>query len=158
MKQIWASLIAQSVKNPPAMQETRVRFLGQEDPLMKEMATHSITLAWRIPWTGEPVQFSPCTVQSMRSVTRVGHDWVTFTHSRQMQWAVTFEDPWSRSSYPTHEPSNLHKRQKLPASVFTICEVREVRTCSELAPRSIILWIHQLDMSGYCPRAGGPVL
>ena len=36
------------------MQETRVRFLGQEDPLEKEMATHSSILAWRIPWTGEP--------------------------------------------------------------------------------------------------------
>ena len=48
------SLVAQSVKNLPAMQETRVRFLGQEDPLEKEMATHSSILAWRIPWTEEP--------------------------------------------------------------------------------------------------------
>ena len=44
-----ASLIAQLVKNLPAMQETRVRFLGQEDPLEKEMATHPSILAWRIP-------------------------------------------------------------------------------------------------------------
>ena len=42
------------VKNLPAMQETRVRPLGQEDPLEKEMATHSDILAWRIPWTEEP--------------------------------------------------------------------------------------------------------
>ena len=49
-----ASLMAQLVKNLPAMQETRVRFLGQEDPLEKEMATHSSILAWRIPWTEEP--------------------------------------------------------------------------------------------------------
>ena len=49
-----ASLIAQLVKNLPAIQETRVRFLGQEDPLKKEMATHSSILAWRIPWTEEP--------------------------------------------------------------------------------------------------------
>ena len=42
------------VKNSPAMQEPQVRFLGQEDPLEKEMATHSNILAWRIPWTGEP--------------------------------------------------------------------------------------------------------
>ena len=49
-----ASLIAQSVKNLPAMQETWVRFLGREDPLEKEMATHSSILAWRIPWTEEP--------------------------------------------------------------------------------------------------------
>ena len=42
------------VKNLPAMQETWVRSLGQEDPLEKEMATHSSILAWRIPWTEEP--------------------------------------------------------------------------------------------------------
>ena len=49
-----ASLLAQSVKNLPAMQETCVQFLGQEDPLEKEMTTHSSILAWRIPWTEEP--------------------------------------------------------------------------------------------------------
>ena len=42
------------VKNPPAMQETQFRSLGQKDPLEKEMATHSSILAWRIPWTEEP--------------------------------------------------------------------------------------------------------
>ena len=50
----WASLLAQLVKNLPAMQETRVRFLGLEDPLEKEMATCSSILALRIPWTEEP--------------------------------------------------------------------------------------------------------
>ena len=50
----WASLIAQSVKNLPAMQETWVEFLVWEDPLEKEMATHSSILAWKIPWTEEP--------------------------------------------------------------------------------------------------------
>ena len=49
-----ASLAAQRVKNLPAMQETWVPFLGWEDPLEKEMATHSSILAWRIPWTEEP--------------------------------------------------------------------------------------------------------
>ena len=49
-----ASLVAQMVKLLPAMQETRVRSLGQEDLLEKEMATHSSALAWRIPWTEEP--------------------------------------------------------------------------------------------------------
>ena len=47
----WASLVAQLVKNPPAMQETWVRSLGWEDPLEKGTATHSSILAWRIPWT-----------------------------------------------------------------------------------------------------------
>ena len=49
-----AFLVAQSVKNMPAMQETWVQFLGQEDPLEKKMATHSSVLAWRIRWTEEP--------------------------------------------------------------------------------------------------------
>ena len=49
-----ASLIAQSVKNLPAVQETRVKFLGQENPLEKEMVSHSSVLAWRIPWTEQP--------------------------------------------------------------------------------------------------------
>ena len=49
-----ASLVAQLVKNLPAMWETWVRSLGWEDPLEKEMATHSSILAWRIPWTEEP--------------------------------------------------------------------------------------------------------
>ena len=57
-----ASLIAQSVKNLLARQETQVRLLGWEDPLEKEMATHSSILAWRIPWTEEPGR-----VQSMGS-------------------------------------------------------------------------------------------
>ena len=49
-----ASLMAQSVKNLLAMQETWVQFLGREDPLEKEMATYSSILAWKIPWTEEP--------------------------------------------------------------------------------------------------------
>ena len=47
----WASLVAQLVKNPPAMQETWARSLSWEDPLEKGKATHSSILAWRIPWT-----------------------------------------------------------------------------------------------------------
>ena len=49
-----ASLVAQMIKNLPAMWQTWVQFLGREDPLEKEMATHSSNLAWRIPWTEEP--------------------------------------------------------------------------------------------------------
>ena len=47
-------MVAQTVKRPPAMWETQVRFLDQEGPLEKEMAIHSSTLAWKIPWTEEP--------------------------------------------------------------------------------------------------------
>ena len=49
-----ASLVAQTVKNLPVMQKTQVHFPGQEDPLKKEMATHSSILAWRIPWAEKP--------------------------------------------------------------------------------------------------------
>ena len=63
-----ASLVAQMVRNLPAMWETRVRSLGQEDPLEKEVATHSSILAWRIPWSEEPGR-----LQSM-GLQRVGHD------------------------------------------------------------------------------------
>ena len=50
-REIWASLVAQLVKNPPAMRETWVQSLGWEDPLEKGKAIHSNILAWRIPWT-----------------------------------------------------------------------------------------------------------
>ena len=59
------------VKHLPAMQETWVRSLGQEDPLEKEMATHSSTVAWKIPWTEKPGR-----PQGM-GLQRVGHDWAT---------------------------------------------------------------------------------
>ena len=51
---LWASLVAQMVKNLPAMQETWVQSLSLEDDLKKEMAAHSSILAWKIPWTEEP--------------------------------------------------------------------------------------------------------
>ena len=64
----WASLVAQMVKNLPAMQETWAGSLGQEDSLEKGMATHSSILAWQIPWTEEPGG-----LQSKGS-QRIGHD------------------------------------------------------------------------------------
>ena len=63
-----ASLVAQTVKHLLTMRETRVRSLGLEDTLEKEVATHSSILAWKIPWTEEPDR-----LQSMGS-QRVGHD------------------------------------------------------------------------------------
>ena len=64
----WTSLVAQTVKRLPTMQETRVQSLRWEDLLEKEMATYSSILAWKIPWTEEPGR-----LQSMGS-QRVGHD------------------------------------------------------------------------------------
>ena len=69
--------MAQTEKRLPAVRETRVRSLGWEDPLEKEMATHSSTLAWKIPWMEEPGRLqsmgSPGRLQSMGS-QRVKHD------------------------------------------------------------------------------------
>ena len=65
---VRASLVAQMMKNPPAMQETQVQSLGKDDSLEEGMATHFSILAWRIPWTEEPGG-----LQSMGS-QRVGHN------------------------------------------------------------------------------------
>ena len=70
----WASLVAQLLKNLPAVQETWVLSLGWEDPLEKKMATHSSILAWKISWTEEPDG-----LQSMGS-QRVGRDWASNTY------------------------------------------------------------------------------
>ena len=63
-----ASLVAQTVKHLPAMWETQVQSLGQEDPLEKEMATHSSILAWKTPWSEEPDRLQSTGLQ------RVGHN------------------------------------------------------------------------------------
>ena len=80
------SLVAQTVKRLPAMRETWVQSLGQEDPLEKEMATHSNTLVWKIPWMEEPGR-----LQSM-GLQRVGHDWVTKLSSFHIYTAYTLEN------------------------------------------------------------------
>ena len=66
-----SSLVAQTVKHLSTMRETRVRSLDWEDPLEKELAIHSGTIAWKIPWTEEPRR-----LQYMGS-QRIGHDWAT---------------------------------------------------------------------------------
>ena len=71
--------MTQTVKNPPAMQETRVQSLNWEDPLEKGLATHSSILAWRISWTEETDR-----LQSMES-QRVGHnEQLTHTHTHDL--------------------------------------------------------------------------
>ena len=71
----WASLVAQLVKNLPAMQETWAQSLGWEDPLKKGKAAHSSILAWKIPWT----------VYTL-GLQRVGRDWMTFTFTLNTWW------------------------------------------------------------------------
>ena len=74
LKGVLASLVAQSVKNLPAVQEIWVRSLGLEDPLEKEMVTHSSILTWKISRTEEPGGLQSIGLQ------RVGHDWATNTY------------------------------------------------------------------------------
>ena len=88
---MWTSLVDQMVKHLPTMQETQVRSLGWEDSLEKEIATHSITLAWKIPWTEECRR-----LQSMGS-QRVGHDRVTSLYYR-----VRWVDMWGSLSILWH--------------------------------------------------------
>ena len=75
-----ASLVAQTVKRLPTMWETWVRFLGREDPLEKEMAIHSSTLAWKIPWTEQPDRLQSTASQ------RVGLSDFTSLHFTQFVW------------------------------------------------------------------------
>ena len=93
--QILASLVAQRLKRLPARQETRVQSLGWEDPLEKEMATHSSILAWRIPWTEEPGR-----LQSTGS-QRVRHNWATsLTHSIMLYLICCTWCTWSAVTSP----------------------------------------------------------
>ena len=101
-KALWeASLVAQRLKRLPAMQETLVRSLSWEDPLAKEMATHSSILAWRIPWRKEPGR-----LQSTGS-QRVGHDWATSLSLslslRKDQTCVSCAGRWILNPWTTRE-------------------------------------------------------
>ena len=93
LERVRYSLVTQTVKNLPAVQETQVWSLGREDPLEKEMATHSSILAWRSPWTEESGW-----LQSMGS-QRARHDWVTntFFHFQGIYPTVWEKTAW----YPT---------------------------------------------------------
>ena len=103
------SLVAQMVKNWPAMQETWVRSQGWDNPLEKEMATHSSILAWRIPWTEDPGG-----LQSMGS-QRVRHDWATFTWAIVPLWFQELVNALICSIYTDHVvfPSPATKRMEI---------------------------------------------
>ena len=105
MRQRGKRMVAQTVKNLPAMQETQVWSLGWEDCLEKEMAIHSSIVAWRIPWTEEPGG-----LQSMGS-HRVGHDWSDFTftfhfHALEKEMA-TYSSVLAWRIPGTREPGGL---------------------------------------------------
>ena len=106
-----ASLVAQRVKRPPAMQETRVQSLGQEDPLEKEMAIHSGTLAWRIPWMEEPGSQGSSLVAGGRKEWDTVEQLHSLTHSLLMPAILAPEN-----TLPTAAPpfvSEPHKQTRL---------------------------------------------
>ena len=86
----WASLGAQMVKNLPARQETQVQSLGEEDPLEKAVATHSIILAWRIPWTEEPGRATVQDVAELDTVeaTQRAHMHVYYLYHNKLKFQM----------------------------------------------------------------------
>ena len=134
-----SSLVTPMVKTLPATQETGIRSLGREDPLEKEMATHSSILAWRTPWTEEPGR-----LQSMGS-QKVRHDWVTNTN-----WSFTFSLSDSLianlNTFPRERP---HRRSKMVS--FHMAGVK--RSChSPSGLPAPTLWEHSLHLLVPTPR------
>ena len=87
------SLMAQTVKRLPTMQETRVQSLGQEDPLEKEMATHFSTLAWKIPWTEESGKLQSMGVTESDMTEQLLSLSLSYVHETQSyQWENWFQD------------------------------------------------------------------
>ena len=94
---MWASLVAQRLKHLPPVWETQVQSLGREDPLEKEMVTHSSILAWRIPWTEEPGG-----LQSMGS-QRVGSERLHFTSLPLWRTVWRFLKNWKQNCHMTQQ-------------------------------------------------------
>ena len=94
-----ASLVARTVKDPSALQETWVRSLGWEEPLEKGMTTHSSILTWRIPWTDEPGRsYSPWVRKELDTMT-----WCLFNH--RCQWFCIY--------YILYYPHLKHKKTEI---------------------------------------------
>ena len=89
----WASLLAQMVKNQPAMQETWVRSLGWEDPLEEGMVTYSSILAWRSPWTEEPDGLQSTGPQRLRDHSSPTRDWTRGSESESPHPSTAREFP-----------------------------------------------------------------
>ena len=109
------------------MRETWVRSLGREDPLEKEMATHSSILAWKIPWTEEPAG-----LQSMGS-QRIGHDWATspfhiYTHTHTQAICLTLyaKELWP---YPWGQAENVLLLSYVLICTFFFCLTCELKIC-----------------------------
>ena len=137
--------MAQTVRHLPAMQETWVQSLGWEDPLEKEMATHSSTLAWKLPRMEEPVR-----LQSMGS-QRVGHDWATSVYfmDEKQKFNLKLEKallhPPSQFTGPRDPQDEGFRRNKRDAHYHSFCP--------PLAPLSVIThWLWRALRTTGCYR------
>ena len=117
----WASQMVQWVKNPPAVRETRVQCLDQEEPLLKEMAAHSSMLAWRIPWTEQPGGLQPM------GSRRVGHDW---GHGAHRVWNVEADNP-TLLGCNKNRPAALCSMLRLQFKVTANSTERNLQKCLE---------------------------
>ena len=117
----WASLVAQRVKRLPAVQETWVRFLGQEDPLEKEIATCSSTVAWKIPWMEKPGRLQSMGHKESAMTERL-HFLFTFTHSsilvRRIPW---IEEPGGLQSMGSQRVR--HEGDSTSLETWTSCAI-----------------------------------
>ena len=138
---IRASLVAQMVKYLPAMRETWIQFLGQEDPLEKEMAIHSSTLAWKTPWTEEPGR-----LQSM-GLRRVRHDWATFT------FYVLLPSAGGLSTVSGTDWQRLHATHASTATTKARRKRGEFdHFCSHVIGKAILVSLVGLVSRSHCPR------
>ena len=124
----WTSLMAQPVRSLPAMQEIWIWSLGWEDPLEKEMATHSSILVWNIPWTEKPGR-----LQFMGS-QRVGHNWATSLHIENYFYNQKFHFRTIRRM----------KKKWINKGVFPCKPLWDLHCLSLWSRRSIIFWSWKL--------------
>ena len=96
-----------AVKNPPAMQETQVQSLGQEDPLEEDMATHSSTLAQRIPWTEEPGGYSPQSCKQSNMTGSTEHKPIKFTRRNKSEMGAKLTGYTATKSSMCHPNSSV---------------------------------------------------
>ena len=134
-----ASLVAQKVKNLPAIQETDVWCLGWENPLEKGMATHSGILAWRIPWTEEPGR-----LQSIQS-QRVRHDWAAFTFDPAINWDPNSLRSWGLWGKVSTSHINLHLSYEEMTQIWQwlvllgiLCSLETVQLCWNVSRTKIL--------------------
>ena len=134
----WASLVTQMVKNLPAMQKTKVWYLGQEDRLEESMTTHFSILAWRISWTEEPGW-----LQSVGS-QRVRHDWWLSMHSHA-KWREYFCDTLPFKC----DDNSLHMGQRRSVTKLLSLRILWVKTIAntENQSHSSSMWSLQVTLN-----------